>query len=291
MLRQLKQRLALSVYAWRRIKYPVGYGLFAIAITYGLWHAPSELWQLSPFWLLLSLVVVVLMFLLQQWQVTIFLRAYGLNPGWLYPALFNARRGLLNMVLPARSGTLFLVHDLTKKYPVTWRDFLYFFLVAGIVSVYVSGLALAWLLWPWGYSAALLFGSLIAAFYLARRGTFQYAAWLPNLLLLALALYLATVTVLFFLLRGLGYQLSFVEVSYLAIALNVLAQVSITPGNIGVREVLMGLIAPFVELPVAVGIIASSLLLIIRLIVYGIFWVLLEGLLRRPDRRDSNTIP
>lgn len=291
MLRQLKQRLALSVYAWRRIKYPVGYGLFAIAITYGLWHAPSELWQLSPFWLLLSLVVVVLMFLLQQWQVTIFLRAHGLNPGWLYPALFNARRGILNIVLPARSGTLFLVHDLTKKYPVTWRDFLYFFLVAGIVSVYVSGLALAWLLWPWGYSAALLFGSLIAAFYLARRGTFQYAAWLPNLLLLALALYLATVTVLFFLLRGLGYQLSFVEVSYLAIALNVLAQVSITPGNIGVREVLMGLIAPFVELPVAVGIIASSLLLIIRLIVYGIFWVLLEGLLRRPDRRDSSTIP
>lgn len=290
MPRHVKEYLALSVNTWRRIKYPVGYGLFAIAITYGLWHAPSELWQLSPFWLFLSLVVVVLMFLLQQWQVSLFLRAHGLDPGYLYPALFNARRGILNTVLPARSGTLLLVHNLTKKYPVTWQDFLFFFLLSGVVSVYVSGLALAWLLWPWGYSATMLLVSFSAAFYVARRGAFKYATCLPKLLVLGLALYLATVTAVFFILRGLGYHLTFVEVSYFAIALNVLAQISITPGNIGVREILMGLMAPFVDLPIAVGIIASSLLLMIRIIIYGIFWAFLEGLLRQSDRRGSGTI-
>lgn len=289
MLRKLSLYLAPAIDFWRRIKYPVGYGLFAITITYGLWHAPSELWQLDLSWLLLSLAIIVFMFLLQQWQVMLFLRAHALDPGWLYPALFNARRGILNTVLPARSGTLLLAHNLTTKYPVTWRDFFYFFFLAGSISIYVSGLALVWLLWPWGYSAAMLLVSFIVAFYLARRASFRYATSLPTLLFLAVALYLATVTVLFALLRGLGYQLSFAEVSYFAIALNVLAQVSITPGNIGVREVLMGVIAPFVELPIAVGIIASSLLLILRLIIYGIFWVLLERLLNQTDRGDSST--
>ena len=281
MHRSFKRFLAGILHNWRRIKYPVGYSLFAVALGYGMWHAPAELWQLSPGWLTASLGIVVVMFQLQLWQLNLFLRSHGAESGWLYPALFNARRGILNTLFPARTGTLLLLHSLKQKYSIRWPEFLHFFLLSGAISLYASGLALVWLLWPWGYSVLLLVSSLLLSIYIAHRARFRYADCVPGLLLLAVALYASTAAVFFCLLRGLGYSLSLTQVSYFAVVLNVLAQVSVTPGNIGVREVAMGLIAPFVTLPMAVGIIASSLLLVLRLLTYGVFWGGLEWLYRQ----------
>ena len=100
------------------------------------------------------------MFFLQRWQVSLFLRAHGARSDWLYPALFNARKGILNTVLPARSGTLLLLHSLARHYAIKWHHNLYFSLLASAVSLYVSVLALVWILWPLSYSFALLLTSL-----------------------------------------------------------------------------------------------------------------------------------
>jgi len=289
MRNRLKRVGATLIHAWRRVQYPVGYSVFAIAISYGLWRAPAEVWQLRPFWLLSGIGTVLLMFFLQQWQVRLFLRAHGARPDWLYPALFNARKGILNTVLPARSGTLVLLHSLTSQYSIKWHHYLYFSLLASAASLYISVLALVWIMWPLSYSIALLLTSLGLSLFIARFATFRYAACLPVLLLIALGIFVATVAVFFCLLRGLGYSLSVLEISYFAVTLNALAQVSITPGNIGVREIVMAITAPYVALPVSVGIIASSILLVLRLAVSGVIWGVLEWLLRRAERTDQST--
>ena len=289
MRKRLKRVLASLIHAWRRVQYPVGYALFAVAISYGLWRAPAEVWQLRPFWFLSSIATVLLMFFLQQWQVRLFLRAHGAQPEWLYPALFNARKSVLNTVLPARSGTLILLHSLTNQYSIKWHHYLYFSLLASAVSLTVSLLALVWLLWPLGYSIALLLISLALSFLLARFATFRYAASLPALLFVAVGIFIATVAVFFCLIRGLGHSLNVTEISYFAVTLNALAQVSITPGNVGVRELVMAVTAPYVALPVSVGILASSILLVLRLAVSGVIWGVLEWLLRRPERTDPGS--
>jgi hypothetical protein len=280
-----KRLFARATHRWERVKAPVGYALFALAIAYGLGHAPPELWQLQPLWLFPSLGVVMLMFFLQQWQVSVLLRYHGASSDWLYPVLFNARKGLLNTLLPARSGTLLLLHTLKEKYAIQWRDFLFFYLVASVASLWVSVLAGVWLLLPWAYSAVLFLLGLALAYYSARHVRFRYASCLPSLVFIAFSLFLATIAVFYCLLRGLGYALTVGEVAYFAVVLNVLAQIAITPGNIGVREVVMGLVAPFVALPAAVGIVASSLLLALRVGFYGLVWGFLEWLYWRMQTR------
>ncbi|MFE8032938.1 hypothetical protein [Thiohalocapsa marina] len=224
--------------------------------------------------------MILIMFALQQAQVSVFLRAHELRPGWLYPALFNARRGILNTLLPARSGTFLLMRGLTERYGVQWQHFLLFFVLASLMSVYVSAIALVWVIWPWAYSVGMLTASAALCAILSRRSRFRYAATLPSLLLLAIGLYLANTILLFCVLRGIGYGVCLTEAAYLAVVLNILAQISITPGNLGVREIVMGAIAPHFGLPIAVGILASSLMVVLRLGLYGVLWGVLEWMNR-----------
>jgi len=260
---------------WSKVKYWVGYGLFAVTITYGLWRTPPQLWQIKPVWLLIATLVALAMFFLQAWQVMIFLKYHQIQPHWLYPALFTARKSVLNTVLPAKTGTLVLIKMLTDVYQLKWYNFIVFILIASIASVLVSLLGAVWLLFPLIYTLLLLLLIMVIIYFSVRFTLFVYARCFPALLLIALGLYLATIIAFYCLLRGIGCQLSFVDISYFAIALNVLAQFSFTPGNIGIREVVVGIMAPYVSLPISMGVIASAVFYIIRLIVYSVvlFWL------------------
>ncbi|MDM8561056.1 lysylphosphatidylglycerol synthase domain-containing protein [Candidatus Parabeggiatoa sp. HSG14] len=266
---------------WSKIKYWLGYSLFVLAITYGLSHTPSELWQIRSIWLLLAALVVLTMFILQGWQVMIFLKYHHVQSHWLYPALFTARKGVLNTVLPAKSGTLVLITMLTKKYQLKWYDFIIFMLVGSIASLLVSLLGIVWLLFPLVYTLLLLLLILVMTYFSIRYRLFVYASCFPLLLIIAFGLYLSTIMAFFCLLRGLGFQLSFIDISYFAVVLNVLAQFSFTPGNVGVREIVVGIMAPYVSLPISVGIIASAILYIVRLLVYSVILFWLEWLFKK----------
>jgi uncharacterized membrane protein YbhN (UPF0104 family) len=89
-------------------------------------------------------------------------------------------------------------------------------------------------------------------------------------------MYFSNTTLLFVILRGLGLHASWVDVAYLGVVLNVLAQVSITPGNLGVRELVVGGLAPQLQISMATGILASSLMVSLRLALLGVVWVALE---------------
>ncbi len=266
---------------WNKIKYWFGYCLFIIAIIFGVSKAPVGLLDIRPIWLLFAVLVALTMFMLQGIQVLIFLRYHNVNTNILYPALFTARKGVLNTILPAKSGTLILLTMLTRNYQLKWYNFVVFILVSSVASLIISLVGLVWLLLPIEYTFIFLLFVISSVYYSLRKGLFAYSRCMPSLLLIALGLFIATIFSFFCMLRGLGFQLSFVEISYFAIALNALAQFSITPGNVGVREVVVGMMAPYLSLPVSVGILASAGFFIIRMLTYSVILVYLEWLSRR----------
>ena len=262
--------------SWKKIKYGIGYSLFFVALFYGFWNAPTELFQVSPGWFLLAVIIVLIMFLLQLWQVLLFLRNHCDSVDWIGAALFNARKGVLNTLLPARSGTFLLLHTITKNYPVKWHQFVVFLLIASLISILISVLAAGWLLLPVIYNILILFIIFIFAYYAKKHNLFIYATCVPELLIIAFFLYLSTLMAFFCLLRGLGFELGLLDVSYLAIVLNILTQISITPGNMGIREVIVGFVSPYIALPISIGIIASSLVFMLRISIYAALWIFLE---------------
>lgn len=267
-----------------KFKYWLGYSLFFIAVTYGLWNPPPELWKIKPTWLLLASLVAVVMFILQGWQVKVFLKYHNIQTDWLYPALFTARKSVLNTILPARSGTFILMKMLTNTYHLKWFDFIKFILIASIASLLVSVLGGIWLFLPIIYSLLFLFIILVIIGLSIRYSLFVYASCFPSLLLIAFGLYFSTIMAFFCLLRGFGNMISIADISYLAVALNILAQFSFTPGNVGVREVIVGIIAPHISLPISTGIIASAIFYIIRLVVYSIILFWLEWFSKKKTR-------
>ncbi|MEK7991295.1 MAG: lysylphosphatidylglycerol synthase domain-containing protein [Thiotrichaceae bacterium] len=271
-MQRIKVVLTQILQFWRKFKYWFGYGLFISVIIYSLSNVPDELSQINLIWLLASVLVIVVMFMLQWWQVTIFLNYHNIKNVAIDTALFNARKGILNTLLPARLGTIALLHTITNKYGLKWHQFVTFMIVASVIAMLVSVLAAAWLLSSSTVFIVILSVFLVSLFFIEQKKWFPYSECLFELFIIAVCLYLATILVFFCLLRGLNYSLSFEEISYFAIVLNLLAQIAITPGNVGIREVVLGLLSTHVALPISVGIIASSLLFILRIIVYGLFW-------------------
>jgi len=263
-----------------------GYSLFAVAIVYGVYNAPEEIWKIQIGWILVCVCIVIVMFFLQQWQLNLLLRCHAVKAGWLYPALLNARRGFLNTLLPGRSGSLVLLHNLMHKYDIKWRYYLQYYILSGLISIWVSVIATVGLLISWNYGALMLLSTFVIFYYFTKNKKFKYADRMHYLLFIAVCLFLAAVLLFFCILHGLGYALGLREASYFAVALNAIAQFSITPGNIGVREVVMGLVSPFVTLPMSVGVIAGSLVLVLRLTVYGMSWAILE-FIYSSDVRDK----
>jgi len=265
-----------STHLWRKVRYPFGYILFIGILTYGILNAPDEIWSVEPEWMLASFVLTLLLFIMQQWQVRVFLKANSVDHDWHFPTLLNARRGILNTIFPAKTGTLALLHTISSKYGIKWQDFLYFSILTSILSVYISLLALSLILLPTSIGTFMIVATLIISTYIYQSNRFIYAHSILFLLFIACAIFMITIGLFMCILMGLGYQLPLISITYFAIILNILAQVSITPGNIGVREAVLASASPYLDLPISVGIIAGSILLIIRLIVYGAIWGIAE---------------
>lgn len=252
-----------------RARFAAGYILFGGVLIYAFRRAPEEVWRLAPGWLALALGVIVLMMLMQWAQVNLFLRAHGVRPGWYWPLMFTLKKGILNTVLPAKSGTLVLVHLLTRRYPVRWHDYLQFSMTAGVASLIISALALAWLIFSPAVFPPVLLTTLAVCYAASRKISAIYMTHLPMLLLNGLGQYACVLLAFWSILCGMGYFIGIRDASYFGVALNTLAQFTITPGNVGVRESVMGMLAPYLAMPVAVGIIAGGVFYVLRTTVFG----------------------
>ena len=273
---ELTEEAGKAISWWRRIRIWVGYVAFVAALVYGLANAPDEVWRIEPVWLALAVAVLAVSILFQVLQVIIFLRCHGISGEWFVAALFTLRKGVLNVLLPARSGTLLVLRTLTKRYSLKWYDYVYFSVAASIASLDVSIIAagFVWLGWQAGMVLALV--SILAAKFIPGYVRLRYLERIGELLLVAAGIYLSFLAGFWCLINGLGWELTVGQAATFAIALNLLALVSITPGNLGVREGLLGVVAPLLSLPISVGILVGACFYVLRLLVSSVFLAALE---------------
>jgi uncharacterized membrane protein YbhN (UPF0104 family) len=264
----------------------IGFLLFGTAIVYGLFKTPEEILDINIAWLSAAMFMTLFSLLIQILQFHIFSYHHKLENDWRWFTLFTIRKAVLNTFLPAKAGTLIVINSLTKRYNVSWHEYIYFIFFCGIISILVSIIFLILVLFNFTFSFLfIIFCILILAF--AKKITrFAYLEYTPVLFIYAVALYLSFLSILWCILRGLGIDISLFGASYFAIAVNTLAQISVTPGNLGVREIMLGLLAPYLSLPVSIGILAGAILFAIRLLLSSIILILLEGRII-PGERDQ----
>lgn len=265
------------------LRFLLGYLLFAAAIIFAFQTAPVEIWRFRLPWLLAAVPVMLAMIVLQTLQVRHFLKAHQIDAGWYWPMLFAARKGVLNTFMPARTGTLAMTYLLTRRYPVRWHDYLRFSLLAAAISGAVS--LLVFLLLATGVTGffAGLIPTCAIAWILSTRYTETYWGQTLNLLVTGTGLLFSMLAGFWCVLKGLGFAISHVQTLYFGAVINLLAQVPITPGNMGVREIVLGMLSPYLALPVSVGILAGGVFHLLRTISYGAVIAALDLIkMRRP---------
>ena len=255
---------------WRRVRLTAGYILFVALLGYAVRQWPDAVWDIEVGWLFLCALPMLLLALLQAGQVAVFLRAHEVHAGPWWVFEFAARRGALNAMVPGRMGTLIMLREVTQLGRVRWQDYLGFSLLQSVQALSVSGLVLAALILPpWQAFALTVVAALVTVLLRKRVSTAYRRAFWP-LFLLAVGIYLVLLAAFWMVLLALGLDVGPVQAGYFGILLNALAQVAITPGNMGVREALVGLMAKYVALPVSTGILAGAVFHAIRVAVYSV---------------------
>jgi hypothetical protein len=263
---------------WARIRAWAGYALFAGILAWALADAPHILWQADPLWLLAVVPFILLNLLFQVIQARIFLLNRGVvTPGWRIPVHFTLKKAVLNIVMPIRTGTLLMLRMLTNHYPVISVDFVGFMVIASLYSLVLSILGAVWLFFPgvWFTSSLILFLLLLSVVRHSPKIPFSGCVW--PMFFITLGLFATFTAGLWSLFHGFGHALPPRETVTMAVILNTLALVNVTPGNIGIREMVMGAIAPMLSVPVTVGILAGAAFFSIRIAIVGLLLVGMEA--------------
>lgn len=259
------------------LKQVLGYLLFITAIIYALSKTPQEIWDVDPVWIIPATLFTAASLFIQILQLKVFLDFHNQKIDWEWITLFTIRKGILNTFLPAKSGTFVLLHTLTKKYEVSWKDYVHYMIFSSPVTLFISLIFLVSLFIDPLIFIVILILLILLSYVLRKYFSFSYIKCLPVIIWYAFFLYFIFLAILWCLLLGLGYNISLYEASCFAIAINALSQISITPGNLGVREVILGILAPYLALPVSVGILAGAILFALRVGVSAVILVIMEG--------------
>lgn len=259
------------------IKQIAGYLLFLIAIVYALSKTPTEIWNLNPLWVIPAILLTLISLFIQVLQLKIFIDFHKNSIDWKWAILFTVRKAILNTFLPAKSGTLVLLHTLTEKYNVSWKDYVHFMIFSSLVTLFISFLFSLLFFIRLELIFIVIFFIFLISIIFSKKYSFSYIKCLPPIFLYAFILYFIFLGILWCILISLGYNITFIDASLFAIAVNALSQISVTPGNLGVRETLLGVLAPYIALPVSVGILAGAILFAFRIITSAVLLAILEG--------------
>lgn len=259
------------------IKQIAGYLLFLIAIVYALSKTPSEIWNLNPLWVIPAISLTLISLFIQVLQLKIFIDFHKKSIDWKWAILFTVRKAILNTFLPAKSGTLVLLHTLTEKYNVSWKDYVHFMIFSSLITLFTSFLFSLLFFIRLELMFIVIFFIFLISIIFSKKYSFSYIMCLPSIFSYAFILYFIFLGILWCILISLGYNITFIDASLFAIAVNALSQISVTPGNLGVRETLLGVLAPYIALPVSVGILAGAILFVFRIITSAVLLAILEG--------------
>ncbi len=253
-----------------QIRYWAGYALFFIAVAYSIYQAPTEICHLNFAWLPVAIISILGMLGLEISQFFVFLHQHHIKSGLLIPTQFTLRKSVMNSILPAKTGTLLFLQMVNKHYKLEWHNYIRFMIVATIIMFGVSIMAAGSLLLP-GYLFAIVISIVmlisVGARLLIKESYFRQSALI---LIVGFGLYVSRLFIFWSLLNGMELNVGLVEASYFAIATNTLAQIPITPGNIGIREILFGLMSPYISLSMSAGILVGALFQVLRIIIYTV---------------------
>ena len=183
---------------------------------------------------------------------------------------FTIQKSMFNIILPAKIGTLLCLHIITKHYMLKWYEYVQFMIVSTIILLFVSGMAFLGLVLPIRYFI-LAFTAFCLTTWLAKKYIkWHYVENVISLIFVSAGNYVCHLFIFWALLQDLNNNIGFFEASVFAIATITLSLISITPGNIGVRELILSLLAPYLSLPMSVGVIISALIHVIRTVLCAI---------------------
>lgn len=243
-----------------------GLVVFFVALGWALHQSPPRLSEISISWLLYAAVATALALATQAAQTHIFLKAEGIASDWKWAAWFSSEKAWINTILPAKAGTAGALALLRSRFGLSWSKYLRFLLQCGVITVGASAAGASVVIQS-APAASAIAPLLILAAAAASRLIYRSSIFNTALLAVLAALNLVMLAVgLGACLQGLGYAISFSDIVPAAVALNLLSVAAFTPGNFGVREIVLAAITPV--LPISFGAIiqASTLYVFIRTI-------------------------
>lgn len=250
----------------RRWLHVLGLALFVIVTGYALYRQPVVLREIDPLLILAGLLLASAATLLQGLHTYVFLGRREMQGRLLLATWLSAERAWLNTAFPAKAGTIATVAVISGKLKLGIASYLRFSgLSAGITAaISVVGAALMLLDDPWLRVAAVASMGLLLP--LSR---LVHPVRTPELALLVASAGLNLVAIslgIAVCILGLGHDpLSLQDAISVGLALNLLSIVSITPGNFGVRELALALIAPLLGADVEVVLQGSACYVVLRL--------------------------
>jgi uncharacterized membrane protein YbhN (UPF0104 family) len=221
------------------------------------------------------------MLVMEVLQFYVFLHHHQLPSNFIVPMQFSVRKAILNSVFPAKTGTVLFIHLITDNYELEWHNYIRFMVVATIIMLTISGLAAASIGLPLWVFLFVLASTILFSWGISRRLQESYIKQTPLLLLVGSGLYLCRIIIFWTVLMATGIDVGFIEASYFAIATNTLAQIPITPGNIGIREILFGFMAPYLSLPMSTGIFVGAIFQVLRILTYAVIMFVFDFLFGR----------
>lgn len=266
---------------YKKIKSYIGYILFILVLVYALVKAPDDIWNLNLSWVLIVFIFVVVMFVFEIFQFYLFLISNRIKLD-LWPALqMNSRKAVLNTIFPAKPGTVYAATVISSHYGIGWGEYVRFLLYATAFMMGTSVIAGVCLFLPLPlvifFIAALLFVSLFAI----KASNARYLNKSFFFILISSAIYGCRLVIFWGLLQALGQTVNFYKASCFAISINILAQISITPGNMGIREICLGVLAPFISIDLSSGIIAGVIFQLFRLLTCALIMLLADGFMHK----------
>ena len=161
-------------------------------------------------------------------------------------------------------------------------------LIVTLIMFIISTLALFGILLPSSIFTLLLILVLGSSLVLRKYLHDSYFRESFFLLLTGAGIYLCRLFIFWTILQALGTPVSFKFASYFAIITNILAQIPITPGNIGVREAVFALISPLLALSSSIGVLIGAIFQVLRLILYSMLMFVVD-LWDIHDRKSRTT--
>ncbi|HEY9036605.1 MAG TPA: hypothetical protein VIM96_07815 [Pseudomonadales bacterium] len=262
--------------AGRRVLHAVGLLCFAVIIGWAVYRSPPDLFLIKWYWLLAGFLLAGLASAVQGLQMALFLKHEQSVATLRWSFWFTAEKAWMNTVFPVKAGTAGALLLLDRKMGVSWARFVKFMLLCSGLTAGVS-IAAALAILPDAVPVLVPVLVLMLAVLLSR--ALYPIRWgvLSTLTLLALAHLMLLSLGIAACLAGLGHGSTVIGIVATGVILNLLSIVSVTPGNFGVREVVLTAVAPLLALDFSVIVQGAACYVILRLFASLLIATVLRG--------------